>query len=114
MPRRSVEFSSVTAEEGVAAATVDDVGQLGQLEDCDVDLVLAVCSRVVGHDNPLGGQGDADPVGPESCGATSFVPNCTLEHAAFELAVWCPDCGTDTFADRTRRHQRDQAHRQHT
>ncbi len=24
-------------------------------------------------------------------------PNCTLEHAVFGLAIWCPDCGTDIF-----------------
>ena len=24
-------------------------------------------------------------------------PNCTLEHAVFGLATWCPDCGTDIF-----------------
>lgn len=24
-------------------------------------------------------------------------PNCTLEHAVYGLAVWCPDCGEDIF-----------------
>lgn len=24
-------------------------------------------------------------------------PHCTLEHAVYGLAVWCPDCGTDIF-----------------
>ncbi len=24
-------------------------------------------------------------------------PKCTLEHAVFGLAVWCPDCGNDVF-----------------
>lgn len=24
-------------------------------------------------------------------------PNCTLEHAVYGLAVWCPDCGSDIF-----------------
>lgn len=26
-------------------------------------------------------------------------PHCTLEHAVFGLAIWCPDCGTDLFEE---------------
>lgn len=26
-----------------------------------------------------------------------ICPNCTLDHAVYGLATWCPDCGTDIF-----------------
>ena len=26
-------------------------------------------------------------------------PHCTLEHAVFGLAIWCPDCGKDVFEE---------------
>lgn len=26
-----------------------------------------------------------------------ICPNCTLDHAVFGLATWCPDCGSDIF-----------------
>ena len=26
-------------------------------------------------------------------------PHCTLDHAVFGLAIWCPDCGRDVFTD---------------
>jgi DNA-directed RNA polymerase subunit RPC12/RpoP len=26
-------------------------------------------------------------------------PNCTLDHAVFGLAIWCPDCGSDVFLE---------------
>jgi hypothetical protein len=33
----------------------------------------------------------------EALQRTVVCPNCSLDHAVFGLAVWCPDCGKDIF-----------------
>lgn len=32
-----------------------------------------------------------------------ICPNCTLEHAVFGIATWCPDCGEDIFLEHVRK-----------